>query len=244
MGRDEMLALNEAAVASLLFTALATAQPTFEVASIKPNTSGDRSSFSRNAEDSLVLQNWPLREIILKAYNLKDYALTGPDWLASLNFDINAKAGGKVTEIELRQMLQSLLAERFQMKAHPAIKEVPAYVLLPAKGGFKLKQVDDGVFGVDQSRFPGKTRIACRHCSIDNLANVLSGHVDRAIVDQSGIPSAYSFTLEWSPNQDAADAGPSIFTALTEQLGLRLEPRKAPVAILVVDSISKTPTGN
>jgi|SRR5580658_5152389 uncharacterized protein (TIGR03435 family) len=91
-------------VAGLLFAATAIAQPSFEVASIKLNVSGDRSSFSRRGEDSLAPQNWPLRDIVLKAWDLKIYALSAPDWLASRNFDIDAKAAGKVTEGELRRM--------------------------------------------------------------------------------------------------------------------------------------------
>jgi len=154
--------------ANLLCAAIAIAQPSFEVASIKLNISGDRSSFTRRGEDSLALQNWPLRNIVLRAYDLKNYALNAPDWLASRNFDINAKASGKVNEKELRQMLQSLLRDRFQMKVHPATKELQAYVLLPAKGGLKVKPVhDNGVFGVDVSHFPDKTIVACRHCTME-----------------------------------------------------------------------------
>ncbi|HEY4089742.1 MAG TPA: TIGR03435 family protein, partial [Bryobacteraceae bacterium] len=150
-------------IVGLLSVALAIAQPSFEIASIKANISRDRSSYTRRGEDSLALQNWSLRDIVLKAYDLKNYALNAPDWLASRNFDINAKASGKVTEGQLRQMLQSLLKDRLQMKVHPASKEVQAYALIPAKGGLKLKPVhDDGVFGVDVSHFPDKTRVACR----------------------------------------------------------------------------------
>jgi uncharacterized protein (TIGR03435 family) len=232
-------------VTSLLFAALATAQPSFETASIKLNVTGDRSSFTRRHADSLALQNWPLRDIVLKAYDLKNYALEAPDWLASRNFDISAKAAGKVTEDELRQMIQSLLKDRFQLRAHPAQKELRAYVLLPTRGGSKLSAVlDEGVFGVDISHFPDKTRITCRHCTMDKVANVLADEVKVPVIDQSGITQEYSFTLEWSPGQNSNDSGPSIFTALNEQLGLRLEPRRMPIAILVVDSISRTPSEN
>jgi uncharacterized protein (TIGR03435 family) len=232
-------------IASLLFAALATAQPSFETASIKLNVTGDRSSFTRRGADSLVLQNWPLRDIVLKAYDLKNYSLEAPDWLASRNFDINAKASGPVTEGELRQMLQSLLKDRFQLKAHPAQREQRAYVLLPIKDGSKLSAVHDaGVFGVDISHFPEKTRITCRHCTLDKVANVLADEVKVPVVDQSRITEEYSFTFEWKPDQNSNDTGPSIFTALSEQLGLRLEPHRMPIAILVVDSISRTPSEN
>jgi uncharacterized protein (TIGR03435 family) len=237
--------LMKLSAAILLLAAVALAQPAFEIASIKLNTSGDRSSFTRRGEDSLALQNWPLRDIVLKAYDLKDYALTAPDWMASRNFDVNAKASGRVTEGELRQMLQSLLKDRCQMKVHSESKEIRAYELLSAKDGSKLKPAGDhDVCGVDVSRFPDKTRIACRHCTLDRLANILAEQVNLAVVDRSGIAEEYTFTLEWSPNQNAGDAGPSIFTALSEQLGMRLESRRVSASILVVDSISQSPSEN
>lgn len=232
-------------VASFLFAVLAAAQLSFETASIKLNVAGGRSSVTRRGADSLALQNWPLRNIVLKAYDLKSYALEAPDWLASRNFDVNAKASGKVTDGELRQMLQALLKDRFQLKAHPAQKDLRAYGLLATKSGLKLSPIrDSGVFGVDVSRFPDRTRIVCRHCTMDRVAEVLADQVGVPVVDQSGIPEEYSFTLEWSPSQNANDNGPSIFTALNEQLGMRLELRKMPISILVVDSILRTPGEN
>jgi uncharacterized protein (TIGR03435 family) len=232
------------AVSGGVLYAAAAAQASFEVASVKLNVSGSRSTVTRTSEDFLLLQNWPLREIVLKAYELKDYALIAPDWLASRNFDIQAKAGGKMTKVEQSQMLQSLRAERFQLEAHFESREMAAYALLPAKGGPKLKPAGDGPFDVDLSRGARKTTIACKHCSLDDFAGVLSGQLHRAVVDHSGIPRAYSFTLEWSPDQNADDGGPSVFTALAEQLGLRLELRRLPIAILVVDSINRTPAEN
>jgi uncharacterized protein (TIGR03435 family) len=235
------------AFACLLIVATAPAQSTFEVASVKSNTSGDRSSFSRMENNSLVLQNWPLRRIILKAYGLKEYALAGPGWLASLSFDINAKTEGPVTETGLRQMLQALLAGRFGLKAHNVVQEKQGYALLPAKSGFKLSPVRDDSGSTDDcdlSHFPEKARLSCRHCSLDYLAETLSGQLDRVVVDQSGIQATYAFALEWSAGLSGETASGSIFSTLNEQLGLRLEQRKVPVSILVVDNISKTPTAN
>ena len=119
-----------------------------------------------------------------------------------------------------------------------------AYALLPAKSGFKLKPAEGDGSSINSSRGAGKAKATCKHVSMSRLADFLSGRVDHPVVDQSGFSNAYDFTLEWSPDQNAEDAGPSIFTALNEQLGLRLEPRKLPVSILVVDSIGKTPTEN
>ncbi len=235
------------ALASLLAATTAAAQPAFEVASVKANTSGDRSSFSRTGKNSLVLQNWSLQRIILKAYDLKDYALSGPDWLASLSFDVNAKTEGEVTATGLRQMLKALLVERFGLRSHIALQDRQAYVLLPAKGGFKPNSVTDGSTATDDcdlSRFPQKTRLSCRHGSLDYLAETLSGQMGSIVVDQSGAKANYAFALEWSPDLSVDGATVSIFTALNEQLGLRLERRKVPVSVLVVESIAKKPSDN
>jgi uncharacterized protein (TIGR03435 family) len=232
------------AVASLLFAAAAAAQSSFEVASIKPNLSGDGNDSVNTTNGSLTMRNVSLRMIVEDAYDLKRYTLTAPDWLDTLRFDIQAKVGGKVKQEELRLMLQSLLAERFQLKAHRERKEMSAYALLPAKGGFKLKPAEGSGSSINSTHGAGKAKATCTHVSMPRLADFLSGRLDHPVVDQSGIPDAYDFTLEWSPEQNTEDAGPSLFTALNEQLGLRLEPRKVPVSILVVDSISKTPTEN
>jgi uncharacterized protein (TIGR03435 family) len=241
---DEIRPTMRTVIASLLFAATAAAQTSFEVASIKPNNSGDGSDSVNTTDGSVVMRNVPLRMIIEDAYDLKRYALTAPDWLDNQRFDINARADAKVKQEELRLMLQSLLAERFQLKTHRESKEMSAYVLLPAKSGFKLKPAEGSGSGINSSRGAGKAKATCRHVSMARLADFLSGRVDHPVVDQSGIPDAYDFTLEWSPEQNTEDPGPSIFTALSEQLGLRLEPRKVPVSILVVDSISKMPTEN
>jgi uncharacterized protein (TIGR03435 family) len=232
------------AVGSLLFAGLLAGQLSFEVASVKPNNSGSRSTITRTGEDFLILLNWPLREIVLKAYKIEDYSLSAPDWLASQNFDINAKAAQKATDAEVRTMLQSLLVERFQLRVHSETREMQGFALLPAKGGFRIKPSGEGRCDVDMFRGSQRTRIDVRQCSMDSLASVLSGQVRRPVVNQSEIAGTYSFALEWSPNQNAEDVGPSIFTALSEQLGLRLESHRLRVPILVVDGINRTPVEN
>lgn len=202
-----------------------------------------RDSVNTN-DGSLTMRNVSLRMIIEDAYDLKRYTLTAPDWTGTERFDIKAKVGEKVKHEELRLMLQSLLAERFQLKAHRELKEMTGYALLPAKSGFKLKPAEGNGSSINSSRGAGKVKATCKHVSMPRLADYLSGRMDHPVVDQSGISDAYDFILEWSPDQIGEDAGPSIFTALTEQLGLRLETRKLPVSILVVDSISKTQTEN
>jgi uncharacterized protein (TIGR03435 family) len=114
MSMFRILPMKEA-IASLLFAATAAAQLSFDVASIKPNTSGDGNDSVNTTEGSVTMRNVSLRMIIEDAYDLKRYSLTAPDWVDTQRFDINAKVGGKVKQEELRLMLQSLLAERFQL---------------------------------------------------------------------------------------------------------------------------------
>jgi len=240
----EVMLTMKRTLATLLFTATAAAQMSFEVASIKPNVSGSGDSKSDTNGGSLTMRNYSLRMIIEEAYDLKRRTLIAPDWIDTPHFDINAKAGGKAKMEEFRLMLQSLLSERFQLQTHRELKEMSGYALLPAKSGFKLMPAEGEGSSINSSRAAGKAKAACKHVSMSHFADFLSGRVDHPVVDQSGIANAYDFALEWSPDQNAEDAGPSIFTALSEQLGLRLEPRKVPVSILVVDNISKAPTEN
>jgi len=228
----------------LLFAVLAAAQSSFEVVAIKPNTSLDGGSHTNTTNGSLTMRNVSLRMIIENAYDLKHFTLVAPDWADTLHFDINAKTSGKVKDEQLRLMLQSMLTERFALKAHRETKEMSAYALLPAKSGFKFQPAEGEGSSINSNSGAGKARATFRHVSLSRLADYLSRQVEHPVVDQTSIPDSYDFTLEWSPNQNVEDPGPSIFTALSEQLGLRLEPRKLPVSILVVDSVSKEPTEN
>jgi uncharacterized protein (TIGR03435 family) len=233
-------------IAGMFFATLAMAQPSFEVASIKPNNSGDGNSSYQTTGGSVRMRNVTPRALLELAYNVKEYNLVAPSWVDNPHFDIMASTGGaEVKDQELRRMLQSLLTDRFQLKAHRQSKEMTAYALLPAKNGFKLKPTGGENFSLNFTKGGAKAKATGKDTSMANLADYLSGGaVDYPVVDETGISGAFDFTLEWSPDQNAADGGPSLFTALTEQLGLRLEKRKLPVSILVVDSMSQTPTEN
>jgi uncharacterized protein (TIGR03435 family) len=149
-------------------------------------------------------------------------------------------------------MMQSLLAERFKLAIHRESKELPVFALVAAKGGSKLKpagdpKADDGDFTWGRGRIRGMA------VTLPEIAEMLSGDLKRTVLDRTGIAGRYDFTLEYAPeiiepavnpNEKTADPnGPSIFTALQEQLGLRLEASKGPVQILVIDHVEK-PTEN
>ncbi len=229
----------------------ASAPATFEVASIKLNTSGDRSSRTSGRPGMLVMTNVPLKAIIEQAYQVKDFSLSGPDWLDTVRFDIEAQLPAQGSREEMRNMLQALLVDRFKLASHRETKTLSAYALVVVKTGAKLKEVEPG----PGSTTGGRGSVTSTRTSMRQFADWLSTRMDHPVQDQTGLKGAYDIKLEWSPieenaaaNPDAApppdNAGPTIFTALQEQLGLRLQAEKLPVEILVIDHIERTPTEN
>jgi uncharacterized protein (TIGR03435 family) len=215
----------------------------FEVASLKrsrPSPDGHNSSTMKLDLGRLTCINARVREMILRAYDLKDHELSGPGWLESERYDISATfpAGTPAERVQL--MLQTLLAERLRLAVHRETKEVQAYALVVDKNGTKLKDVGFGRSSTSSS--PGKLTV--HSTRMVDFAEVLSRQLNRPVVDATGLAGFYEFTLEFAPERVADPAGPSIFTAIREQLGLRLEARKTAIETLVVDHIEKAPAEN
>jgi uncharacterized protein (TIGR03435 family) len=163
-------------------------------------------------------------------------------------FDIAAKAEGDAprSEEEFRQMLQSLLRDRFHLATHRETRDTPVYALVMDKGGPKFRESAPDANGV--LRMARRSQITASGGTMAQLVGWFSNlnEVDRPVVDQTGLPGRYDFMLEWSNSfaGDALDSTlPSIFTAIREQLGLKLEPRRAPLEILVIDH-AEMPTSN
>jgi uncharacterized protein (TIGR03435 family) len=240
--------------AKLLFvlgTALGTAAlaqsrtPAFDVASVKPyRNGGNESSIGRDGA-RITLNHVSLRDCIMFAYSIpsgREYELTGPGWMDTERFDIEATAPADTSREQVREMLQSLLAERFSLKTHRESKRVNAYELITAKDGARLKatESDDGAFTFRDGR------VIVRAFSMDAFADRLSGpafRLDRPVLNRTGMQGAFDFTLEWAP-LGQSEPGPSLFTALQEQLGLKLDARQTEVRILVVDRVDRIPTAN
>ncbi len=230
--------------------------PSFEVASVKPDKSGNNGSHWRGNDSAgkITAVNISLRDIVKYAYGVRDYQISGPDWIKSERYDIAVEAAGPTKQEELERMMQMLLAERFKLALHREEKVLPVYALVVAKSGLKVKAVQsDGHTSSNSTR----GHLTSQNASMSKFAEVLSRHTDRPVVDQTGVKGAYDFKLEWTPDDkpsrppEQADgivtnetSAPSIFTALQEQLGLKLEARKAPVDILVIDHAEKVPTEN
>jgi uncharacterized protein (TIGR03435 family) len=226
----------------------------FEVASVKKTESGGPpGDIPRNMDTSpghFAMRNVPLRYCLEWAYSLQDYEVAGPDWIkADDRYDIFAKAPGPATDDEMRPMLQALLLERFQMKVHRETREMPAYVLLPGKGPAKVKEsAPDSQPGLVPSK---EGAVLFRHFGISRLTFLLTRRMDHPVLDQTGLKGIYDYTVDISglsefsgqPNPDAS--GMSIFAAIQQDLGLKLELRKQqPIDVLVINAVSKVPTAN
>lgn len=230
-----MAAAPAACLVLLFASAVAAAQ--FEVASIKPNQSGERgSTFYNPTPDRFQFNNATVKALIAYAYGVRDLQIVGASgWLATDGYDVLAKPEGEVSDERVREMVQSLLAERMNLKTHEETKEMPVYALVTVKGGAKLAKsampdqpTAHGGFG----RFSGK------HLTMDMLAFLLAGQVERPVFDKTGIEGQYDIELHWTP-EDSPEPGPSIYSALQDQLGLKLESQRAPQEIVVIDHVER-----
>jgi uncharacterized protein (TIGR03435 family) len=231
-----------------------TPKEAFEVASIKPSDPNAHGSSSNTDRRFVTIKNWTLKRLVERAFDVQDYQVTGgPNWLDSVHFDISAKVDeaqpelkGKEGQVRIMAMYRSLLDERFQFQFHRETKTLPVYNLVAAKSGFKLTAVEANG---QQSMSSSNRKLTSKGVDMPALAVFLSRTMERPVQDATGISGVFDFQLEWSPDEPAkaADgnepAGPSIFTALQEQLGLRLEAAKGPVEIIIVDHAEK-PTEN
>ncbi len=242
----------------------------FEVASIKPsNPTARGSSIMTDRTGGLTATNVPLRNIITSAYGLRDFQLTGgPGWVGTDRYDIVAKPSRsentpaaapmdlpddqrKISEDQWKERIRSLLTDRFGLVVHKETKEQQIYVLTVAKGGSKLKAVPTPGPGKNQGMRSDRGRSQGMAAPMWMLANTLSSNTGRPVVDKTGLTEKYDFTLEWTPDVAAAEnpdsassgSGPTIFTAVQEQLGLKLESTKGPVDIYVIDKVDR-PSAN
>jgi bla regulator protein BlaR1 len=234
--------------------------PTFEVATVKATRPGDPGGGMRISFGSINLKNQRLDNIVKFAYNVSaDAQLSVPQWVHSARYDINAKAeDSAVAALEkmppnqkidqIRLMLQALLAERFKMKASVQARQLPVYALLVTRGGAKLTKSTCGTPcpNAGTSGRVSKGEIIGKDAEIQLLIEIVSRLPElggRTILDETGLKDKYDWTMHWTPadspasNEDASE--PSLFRALEEQMGLKLQPTKGPVQVLVVDHIDQ-----
>jgi uncharacterized protein (TIGR03435 family) len=229
-------------------------RPAFEVASVKPSKPGTPGFIGpAPGGQRFTATNASVRMLIIMAYNITDRQVSGgPGWIASEGYDIDAKAERPTTREQLYLMLQTLLADRFQLTLRRETREMPVYALVVDKAGSKLKRHEsqDGVPPVIKGG--GRGQVVFQNVPVSRLSWFLSTQVGRSVIDKTGLTGNYDFTLEWtrdSPSKDqGSDAspavatdlgGPGIMTAVREQLGLRLESEKGPTEFLTIEHAKK-----
>lgn len=239
----------------LLATQLAHAQtstPSFEVATIRvtgPSSDG-HTHINYPAGDRFSATNITVLALMQWACSMPEkQILEGPSWLASTRFDFQAKADtdqmkGVTSEQDRdlkRRMVQALLAERFQLKFHQETRTLPAYDLVLAKSGSKLPPTRSN----GKSIGTGRTYFNGEGLTMILFAQELSQITGRVVVDKTNLTERYDVKLQWSSDDAPAtdNSAPSLFTAVQEQLGLKLEPAKESVPVLVIDRI-EMPTPN
>jgi len=230
------------------------AAPAFDVASIKLSADPPGNSAAHTRPGSLRVQNRTLKECIMAAYQVQDFQISGgPKWLESERYNIDAKAAGPADDDQLMLMLRTLLAERFQLAFHRETRPVQGYAMVLAKGGLKLKPDEtEGDYSANTTR----NCLTASHMSMADLAALVAARLGIPVADATGVPGGFDITMKWTPEeerpkasaassqpvapQDAA-AGPSLLEVLQEQLGLKLEPRKVSIQVLVIDRAAKPP---
>jgi len=236
--------------------------PKYEVASIKPNTDSDyRFAFRIEPGGTLAATGITLQRLLMTAYNVQGFRIVGgPDWLTSKRWDLQAKPDAPASPGQVRPMLRALLEERFQLHSHSEKRNLPVYELVIADKGSKVPRAAAG-------EAPPSVRVANGSIQLtkalsSTFASQLSYALGRPVIDKTELAGEYDFALQWTPvtGEDggptsaglpygtpeepaATQNGPSIFTAIQEQLGLRVRSGRGPVDVLVIDSV-QAPTAN
>jgi bla regulator protein BlaR1 len=238
--------------------AMAAKLPAYDVISIHQNTSSSGDSSLDTTDDGIVIENASLPDLIEFAYNIASFDLisgiSGP--LASARFDIKAKIASrngdkpvKFTDEQLEAMTIPLLADRFHLRVRLVPKIMTVYEIVVAKGGprFKLAEPVTNSGSLNFTFSGNDNTLIAKKSSMSDLADVLSGSpLHRIVVDRTGLKGEGDYSLKWSSDVAEEQGGPevvSIFTAIQDQLGLKLQPAKLPVDTLVVDHV-EMPTGN
>jgi uncharacterized protein (TIGR03435 family) len=239
--------------------------PEYDVASVKLNKSGDRMMRIMNRPDGFSCTNISLKTLIGNAYGIRqDLISGGPGWVDSMGFDVEAKVSGedvaafkRLTAGQRNSLLEALLTDRFHLKIHHETRTLPMYDLLLAKGGSRMKAEPPVAPSPDAAKDPeaakprgmmtmGSGILKGQGLPVTSIANHLSYIIQATVTDKTGLTGSFDFELKWTPD----DAGPtspdasgepnvSIFTAVQEQLGLKLQPTKGPVDTLIIDHVEQ-----
>jgi uncharacterized protein (TIGR03435 family) len=242
-------------------------RPAFEIASLKPSRSSAPAQLTSNPGTWSCL-NCRLFDLLGHAYKVFEYQIVAPDWTKAATFDVivqlppGVAPGAWATKVDVDPFalrMQSLLEDRFRMMVHRENRELPVYDLVIANGGHKLREVTaapapvPAAPPVDRDGFPNipggngmrllphRGRIQFQRQAMVHFAHFLSTQVDRPVLDATGLTSLYALTLSWYREPEP---GPTLFQAIQDQLGLKLQPAKGVVETIVIDRLEKKPTEN
>ena len=214
-------------------------RPEFEVVSVKPVPPPLNGVSSRESVDNglLTYTSFTLRRLISNAYGVTEGQIFGPAWISDNLYDVHARLPAGARRSDVPAMLQAMLAERFSLAVERVKRKMPVYALVIAKGGHKMKPVvnnDSGYGG-------GVQRIDGRGITMETFAKLLSSRVtDRPVIDSTGLGGRFAFSLEWAKDPD----DPSVYIAVQEQLGLKLDPRRMLIETIAVKHAERNPTEN
>jgi uncharacterized protein (TIGR03435 family) len=231
------------------------ADPSFEVATIKP--ANPNAQWGGPNPHRIELRNTSLSTLITFAYRLNSNQILGaPAWVDTERFDLSGvpDTEGQPNINQVRRMLQKLLADRFKLTTHHDKKELSVYALTAGKTAPKLTKDEGDSSGIPNLMLRDLNTLTVHNANMQDFTGFLQESVlDRPVVDQTALPGRYDFTLKWTPDDsqfirlgvrppppaDSADAPPGLFTAIQEQLGLKLAPTKASANVLVIDHVEK-----
>jgi uncharacterized protein (TIGR03435 family) len=250
----------------LLVTALAgygqsgAETPKYEIASIKPNTGDDfRFAFQIEPDGRLVATGITLKRLMMTAYNVQGFRIVGgPDWVVSRQWDVQAKPDRVASRNQIKPMLRALLEDRFRLRWHSEERQLPVYELSVDLNGSKVQRATDSETKADVR--VGTGLIQLTKATAATFASQLSYALGRPVIDKTRLSGEFTFALRWIPepgedsgpttaglppgasDQAASDSdGPSIFTAIRVQLGLRLKSARGPVEVTVIDAVQMPP---
>jgi uncharacterized protein (TIGR03435 family) len=235
----------------------ADAKAVFEVATIKPSNPAAQGKLLTIKGRQVLTINTSLSDLISYAYGLHERQVVGgPSWMGSDKYDITGQPEGQgmPNQNQMRSMLRALLEDRFKLTTHRETRELSAYALVVAPGGPKMTKNDSNPNGLPGLFFRGLGVLPATNATMGDFAGVMQLAVlDRPVVDKTGLQGRYDFTLTWTPDETQfsgfgvripppstdPNAPPVLFTAIQEQLGLKLDSVRAPVEVLVIDRVEK-----
>jgi uncharacterized protein (TIGR03435 family) len=217
----------------------------FDVTSVKPHPGEDTSSRIRLEDSGVRAENMTLLRLVMTAYAVTEQQVVDvPRWAREERWDLQAKSlelPATPTPDQVVPLLRKLLEDRFNLRVHREPRPMPVYRLSVNQGTSKLtRSTSDQPGGANVTAAAGGITMQMRATDMDEFARILSRRVDRPVVNQTALNGLFDFSLAWTPEMtEGAQAGPSVFTAIREQLGLRLEAGREPVDVLVFDSATR-----